>query len=207
MKSSALRSGLGTLALVLMVSGAAMAQRSTVDSAEWGIPGNRVDVTARVRTFEQNGVLQFVVTREALGGDPAPHRTKDLIIRVRRPDGIVEEYNYPERGTVNLQLEPDETHSWRGRSWHGRDHWRDQAAERSGLYIWRAFYGIEGQFVDVTDILRSRVDGDHLFVRVDNFNLGVDPVPGQRKILHIEYSFNGERGEATVNEKTYVQLP
>ena len=229
MKSKALMNMLGTVALVLMISGAAIAQRSEVVSAQWGIPGNRVDVTARVRTFEQNGVLRFVVTRGALGIDPAPHRNKDLIIRVRRPDGQVEEFNYPERGTVELQLVFPEDHSGRDRDardgdgWHDReahdgDRWhdrdardgdrrRDEAAERSGLQIRRAFYGVEGQFADVTDALRGRVDGDRLYLRVDNFHLGVDPAPGQQKVLHIVYSFHGHRNEMTVNEKSYVQLP
>jgi hypothetical protein len=197
---------LGVLGLVLMISAPAMAQRSEVLSAEWGIPGNRVDVTARVRTFEQNGVLQFVVTRGALGLDPAPHRTKDLIIRVRRPNGEVEEFNYPERGTVNLQLESHEDHDWHDLDTRGHD-WRDGDADRSGLRILRASYGVEGQLVDVSDALRNRVEGDRLFVRIDNYNLGIDPAPGQRKLLHIVYSFNGHRHETTVDEKTYLQLP
>lgn len=195
------------LGLIVMIAVPAMAQRSEVVSAQWGVPGNRVDVTARVHTFEQNGVLQFVVTRGALGIDPAPHRTKDLIIRVRRPNGEVEEFNYPERGTVNLQLESRADRNWDDRDSRGHDHWRDRDEDRSGLRIWRAFYGVEGQFVDVTDALRNRVDGDRLFVRVDNFNLGIDPAPGQRKLLRIVYSFNGHRHEATVDEKTYLQLP
>lgn len=195
------------LGLIVMIAAPAMAQRSEVVSAQWGVPGNRVDVTARVHTFEQNGVLQFVVTRGALGIDPAPHRTKDLIIRVRRPNGEVVEFNYPERGTVNLQLESRGGRDWDDRDSRGHDRWRDRDDDRSGLRIWRAFYGVEGRFVDVTDALRNRVEGDRLFVRVDNFNLGIDPAPGQRKLLRIVYSFNGRRREATVDEKTYLQLP
>ena len=206
MKTRVLMTVLGALGFVLIMTGLAMGERSTVVSAEWGIPGNRVDVTARVRTFEQNGALQFVVTRGALGVDPAPHRNKELIIRVRRPNGEVEEFNYPERGTVNLQLESHEDHDWDDRG-RGRDPWRDDAADRGGLRIWRAFYGVEGQLVDVTDALRNRVEGDRLFVRIDNYNLGIDPAPGQRKLLHIIYSFNGHRHETTVGEKTYLQLP
>jgi len=198
---------LGVLGSVLMIAAPAMAQRSEVVSAEWGIPGNRVDVTARVRTFEQNGVLQFVVTRGALGLDPAPHRTKDLIIRVRRPNGEVEEFNYPERGTVTLQLESREDHDWHDSDPRRHHHWRDGDADRSGLRILRASYGVEGQLVDVTDALRNRIGEDRLFVRVDNYNLGIDPAPGQRKLLHIVYSFNGHRHETTVDEKTYLQLP
>ena len=196
------------LGLIVMLAASAMAQRSEVVSAQWGIPGNRVDVTARVHTFEQNGVLQFVVTRGALGIDPAPHRTKDLVIRVRRPNGEIEEFNYPERGTVNLQLESRKGGDWHDRDSRGDDHWRDREDDRGGgLRIWRASYGAEGQFVDVTDTLRSRVEGDRLFLRIDNYNLGVDPFPGQRKVVQVIDSFNGYRHETTVDEKTYLQLP
>ena len=98
---------LSAFACLWLLAGSATAQGGELVAAEWGVKGSSVDVTARVRTFVHDGVLQLEVTRFNLGIDPAPHRNKDLIIRVRHWDGDVMEYNYPERSTVNLELDPE----------------------------------------------------------------------------------------------------
>src|SRR5207249_2719395 len=77
----------GSLACTLLLAGSAMAQGGEFVGAEWGVPGHTVDVTARVRTFIHDGVLQLEVTRFNLAIDPAPHQNKTLIIRVREWDG------------------------------------------------------------------------------------------------------------------------
>jgi len=203
--------GLATIACMILLAGSTMAQGGEMVRAEWGVPGNRVDVTSRVRTFIHDGVLQLEVTRFNLGIDPAPHQNKDLIIRVRRWDGKVEEYKYPERSTCTLELVPPdrreahEHHDWDGD--HDRDRDRDYDRHEHGLRIIRADYGVEGQFVDVTDTLRSRVGDGRLSVRVDNYTLGVDPAPGVHKYLRVDYVFRGERRNVMVDEKTFLQLP
>jgi hypothetical protein len=204
------------LACSFLLAASARAQGGEFVGAEWGVPGSRVDVTARVRTFVHDGVLQLEVTRFNLGIDPAPHQNKTLIIRVRHWDGDVKEYNYPERSTVNLELDPEN----RGerREEHARDERRqegdgdDRREERyehreRGLQILRAYYGAEGQFINVTDTLRSRIDDGRLYLRVDNYSMGGDPLPGARKMLRILYTFDGERRNATVPEKSDLQLP
>jgi len=95
------------LAYVLLAAGPALAQGGQLVSAEWGVRGRRVDVTPRVQSLMQNGVLNFQVTRFVLGVDPDPHEVKDLLIRVRRWDGQIEEFDYLERGAVNLELDPE----------------------------------------------------------------------------------------------------
>jgi hypothetical protein len=203
--------GLATIACMILLAGSTMAQGGEMVRAEWGVPGNRVDVTSRVRTFIHDGVLQLEVTRFNLGIDPAPHQNKDLIIRVRRWDGKVEEYKYPERSTCTLELVPPdrreahEHHDWDGD--HDRDRDSDYDRHEHGLRIIRADYGVEGQFVDVTDTLRSRVGDGRLSVRVDNYTLGVDPAPGVHKYLRVDYVFRGERRNVMVDEKTFLQLP
>ena len=208
--------GLAALACVTLLAGSAMAQGGELVRADWGVPGNRVDVTARVRTFIHDGVLQLEVTRFNLGIDPAPHQNKDLIIRVRHWDGKVEEYKYPERSTCSLELIPPERREARERhdDWdRDRDHYQDRDRDRDydrhehRLHILRADYGVEGQFVDVTDALRSRMDDGRLSIRVDNYTLGVDPAPGVHKYLRVEFMFRGERRNITVDEKTFLQLP
>jgi Domain of unknown function (DUF3395) len=207
--------GLAIVTCMILIAGSAQAQGGELVRAEWGVPGNRVDVTSRVRTFIHDGVLQLEVTRFNLGIDPAPHQNKDLVIRVRRWDGKVEEYKYPERSTCTLELVPPdrrearEHHDWDGDHDRDRDRDRDRDYDRHehGLRILRADYGVEGQFVDVTDTLRSRVGDGRLSVRVDNYTLGVDPAPGVHKYLRVDYVFRGERRNVMVDEKTFLQLP
>ena len=205
--------GVVALACMTLLGGSAIAEGGELVRAEWGVPGNRVDVTSRVRTFIHDGVLQLEVTRFALGVDPAPHQNKDLIIRVRRWNGEVEEYKYPERSTCTLELRSPDRHEEREHHDWDRDHDRDYRPEESydprdrGLRILHAEFGVEGQSADVTDALRSRIDDGRLSMRVDRFNLGVDPAPGIHKYLRVVYVFRGERRKITVDEKTFLQLP
>jgi len=208
-----LRSAMGSiagLACVLLLAGSARAQGGELVGAEWGVPASRVDVTARVRTFVHGGVLQFEVTRFNLGIDPAPHQNKILLIRVRDWDGDVQEYSYPERSTVNLELDPEDR--WERREEHEqhlREERRDEAFEhrQRGLRILRAYYGADGQFMNVTDTLRSRVDDGRLLVHVDNYNMGGDPLPGTHKWLRVLYMYDGQRQNIVVDERTNLQLP
>ena len=204
------------LACSFLLAGSALAQGGEFVGEEWGVPGGRVDVTARVRTFVHDGVLQLEVTRFNLGIDPAPHQNKTLIFRVRHWDGDVKEYSYPERSTVNLELDPENRGEWREehareerREEHDRDNRRGESYEHRerGLRILRAYYGAEGQFVNVTEALRSRIDDGRLYLRVDNYSMGSDPRPGARKWLRILYSYEGERRSVTVPEKSELQLP
>jgi hypothetical protein len=199
--------GLATVTCMILLGGSAIAQGGELVRADWGVPGNRVDVTSRVRTFIHDGVLQLEVTRFSLGIDPAPHQNKDLIVRVRRWDGKVEEYKYPERSTCSLELIPPDRREAREHHDWDRDHDRDYDRHEHGLRILRADYGVDGQFVDVTDTLRSRVGEGRLSVRVDNYTLGVDPAPGVHKYLRVDYVFRGERRNVMVDEKTFLQLP
>jgi DnaJ-like protein C11, C-terminal len=198
------------LACVLLLPGSALAQGGELVGAEWGVPGSSVDVTARVRAFVHDGVLQFEVTRFNLGIDPAPHQNKILLIRVRHWDGDVKEYSYPERSTVNLELDPEDRWERREeREQHGQEERHDERFEHRerGLRILRAYYGAEGQFMNVTDALRSRVDDGQLFVHVDNYNMGGDPLPGVHKWLRVLYMYEGQRQNVVVDEKTELRLP
>lgn len=217
MKFRSLTGALAALACMLLLAGSALAQGGELVRAEWGVPGSQVDVTARVRTFARNGILQFEVTRFNLGIDPAPHQNKVLVIHVRHWGGEVRDYSYPERSTVTLELDPEDR-------WERREERREEHAERReehrddrpdpgyyrherGLRILRAYYGAEGQFVNVTEALRSRVDDGRLSLHVDNYSMGADPLPGRRKWLRVLYYFDGERRNVVVEEKTDLQLP
>lgn len=203
---------LSSVACTLLLMGSAMAQGGQLVGAEWGVPGRSVDVTARVRTFIHDGALQFEVTRFNLGIDPAPHQNKNLLIRVRHWDGDVKEYSYPERSTVNLELDPEggfERRQDRDDRREDREDRREEGYERHerGLRILRAYYGAEGQFMNVTEAVRSRVGDGRLHLRVDNDNMGGDPLPGVHKRLRVLYLYDGERRNILVDEKTDLRLP
>ena len=208
-----MKSWLGALAgfaCMLLLAGSAMAQGGELVGAEWGVPGRKVDVTARVRTFIHDGVLQLEVTRFNLGIDPAPHENKVLVIRLREWDGDIKDYSYPERSIARIELDPEDWHARReDHDHHERDERRDEGYDRRGrgVQILRAYYGADGQFMNVTDAVRSRVDGGHLFLRVDNYSMGVDPAPGVHKRLRILYTIGGDRRNIVVDEKTDLQLP
>lgn len=193
---------LAALACTLLLAGSAWGQGGELVGAEWGVPGSRVDATARVRTFVRDNVLQLEVTRFNLGVDPAPHQVKTLVIRLREWDGNIKDYSYPEKSTVQLELDPEDR--WERRV--ERRQARYEQRER-GLRILRAYYGAEGQFVNVTDAVRSRMDEGRLSFRVDNHSMGVDPSPGARKRLRVLYIYDGQRRNIVVDEKTNLQLP
>jgi len=177
--------------LCLFLAGSAFAQGGTFVSAEFGVPGRRADVTPQVRSMIHDGILQFQATRQVLGIDPAPGQIKDLIIRIRHWDGNIEEVAIPEKSYVNLELDPDA-----GYEWHERR-----------LHIMRAYYGGEGHFVNVTERLRSMMEDGHLYARVDNEHMGVDPDPHVHKVLRILYWYEGERHNIVVPEKAELRLP
>jgi hypothetical protein len=213
---------------LLLLGSSAMAQHRELVAAEWGNPGHKVDVTARVRTFIHDGILQLEVTRFNLGIDPAPHENKVLIIHMRERDGDVKEYSYPERSVARLEIHPEERREEQTRQ-EGEEH-REQGYDRHeqaydrhdqdndrhdqdgdhherGLRILRADYGVAGQFADVTEALRGRIDDGRLFIHVDNYNLGVDPAPGAHKLLRVEYLQDGHRRNQVVEEKMDLRLP
>jgi hypothetical protein len=195
------------LACTLLLAGSAAAQGGELVGAEWGVPGRRVDVTARVRTFMRETVLQFEVTRFNLGVDPAPHQVKDLVIHLREWDGDIKDYSYPEKSSVRLELDPEDR--WERREEHAREERREDRDEHRerGLRILRAYYGAGGQFMNVTDALRSQMDDGHLVLHVDNYSMGGDPLPGEHKWLRILYMYDGQRRNMVVDEKTDLRLP
>jgi DnaJ-like protein len=211
----------GALCLLLLAS-SAMAQGGEFVGAEWGTPAHKVDVTSRVRTFIHDGVLQLEVTRFNLGIDPAPHENKVLIIRLRERDGDIKSYSYPERSMARLELHPEwqerrEQQEPRDDAERREDYRerRDDAERREdggerherGLQILHAEYGGEGQFANVTEALRSRIDDGRLFLFVNNYTMGVDPAPGVHKHLRVLYVQDGERRHTEVDEKTELRLP
>ena len=191
MKSKRSLGVLGSLALMALLTVPAMAQGGALVAAEWGEGGRRVDVTPQVRSLVRDGALRFEATRQILGVDPAPGRPKVLVIRIRHWDGDVQEYAFPEKTLVSLELDPEAGFEWRER----------------GLHIMRAYYGGEGHFINVTEQLRRKIEGGRIHTRADNEHLGVDPDPHIHKVLRILYWYDGERRNIVVPEHEVVNLP
>jgi hypothetical protein len=190
-----------------------MAQGGELVGAEWGTPAHKVDVTSRVRTFIHDGVLQLEVTRFNLGIDPAPHENKVLIIRLRERDGDIKSYSYPERSVARLELhaewqerrEQQERHDDAEHREDYREHHDNAERREDGERHER--YGVEGQFANVTEALRSQINDGRLFLFVNNYTMGVDPAPGVHKRLRVLYVQDGERRHTEVDEKTQLRLP
>jgi hypothetical protein len=91
-------------ALLFVSSLSASAQTMTLLSADYGVQGNRIDVTCRVQSLVQDGYLHFRITNYVLGGDPAPEQPKEFRLRARDYQGRVQDYNMLEKEGVSLQL-------------------------------------------------------------------------------------------------------
>ena len=96
--------GLFSFAIVAVcLSTTAAAQRSII-SADYGAGARRQNVTGRVQSMVQNGLLNFTVNNSALGGDPAPGQSKELRLRVREWNGRTQEMRFREGQNVYLQI-------------------------------------------------------------------------------------------------------
>jgi hypothetical protein len=82
----------------------ATAQTLTLLSADYGVEGNRVDVTCRVQSLVQNGFLNFQITNYALGGDPVPEQPKEFRIRARDYRSHIQDFYFHEKEDVSIQL-------------------------------------------------------------------------------------------------------
>ncbi|HEY6769070.1 MAG TPA: hypothetical protein VI386_30370 [Candidatus Sulfotelmatobacter sp.] len=195
---------------LLLFAASAHAQGGQLVAAEYGAGGHRMDVTERVRSFIHDGMLRFNVTDQMLGTDPARNHVKEIFIRIRHWDGNVEEFRFPEYSHVNLEIDPEggwERGEGRERREGGDRPYEDRDRGERGFRILRAYYGGEGNFINVTDRLRSLVREGRLHTRADNEHLGVDPDPHIHKSLRVLFWFQGERRNVVVPEHAELNLP
>ncbi|HXY51673.1 MAG TPA: hypothetical protein VEI01_19660 [Terriglobales bacterium] len=177
------------LGFLFSVPGLAAAQ-GTILSASYGFGNSRVDVTNKVQSLVQpNGRLYFRITTEALGvRDPAPGRTKELRIQMRQPNGQMRDYQFQEKGYVDIQV---------------------GFAGGAGGTITSASYGYGNSRIDVANKVQSLVQPDgRLYFRITTETLGVrDPAPGRAKDLRIQVrQLNGQMRDYQFQEKGYVDI-
>jgi hypothetical protein len=143
-----------------------------------------------------------------MGGDPAVGREKSLRIIARNKKYEEREFTFNEGGFVdvrmfNVRRDRDDwddrpgDYSGRGRD---RDDW-------NGLRIIRAYYGIQGRTVNVTDLLRSRVRDGALNFAVTNSAFGGDPAVGADKYLIVIYRYQGKEAATFVREGNTLTIP
>lgn len=156
--------------------------------ARYGTENGHVDVTGRLRELARQD-RRVRLTNDLFGVDPDPGRTKTLRIYARDRSGQERQFDYRERDWVDGA----QFIGWGGGTWGegGSRGWHGDRGERRGdghddgeFTILYATYGASGRDVDVTERLRDLARRDQRF-RLTNDVFGVDPWPGQTKILRI----------------------
>jgi len=212
------------LAVVILAIGAGIFSAGVVAQeegwqivrAEYGFKNRRTDVTDILKDLVGRGGVngRVAITNQTMGGDPAVGADKSLRIFARRREnnrgGFVErEWDYKEGGFVEVRMFDVRMQEAR------RDDWDDRPArygdrdrdDWNGLKIIRAYYGIQGRTVNVTDMLRARVrDGAMSFV-VTNNALGGDPAVGADKYLIVIYRYQGQEAATFVREGYPLTIP
>jgi hypothetical protein len=160
----------------------------TILHAEYGTGSRVIDVTRRLNSQVQGNSLQFRVTNDSMGGDPAEGQAKWLDVW----------YSYNNRsGHANVHEADVITLPGSG----------DANYYQGRLQITRAQYGADYRFADVTQLLNSRIQNDSLNMRVDHNSMQADPAPGDRKVLTVFYIYNGRQARAFVNDNDLLSLP
>lgn len=158
--------------------------------AQYGADFRYFDVTERLNSLIQGDQLVLPINNDTMGGDPAPDRRKRLSV-VYLFDG------QPYRATVDEHASLELPNGG-----------APIAEDASGaLEILHATYGAEGRRVDITERLRSFVNGNRLQFVVSNDSLGGDPAYGLHKQLRVIYRWQGIRYEAAAPEGATLVIP
>ena len=186
----------------------------TIVRAEYGTKAQHNDVTDIVKDLIGRGGVngRVAVNNQTMGGDPAVGADKHLRIWARNRRNEEREFDYREGGFVeagmfSVRRDPDDHRdSWNDRPGNYGDRDRDRD-DYQGLRIFRAYYGVQGRTVNVTELLRSRVRGGTLNFFVANGDLGGDPAVGYDKVLIVVYSYQGTETATAVREGSTLTLP
>lgn len=181
--------------------------------ADYGFRNQRTDVTDILKDLVGLGGVngQVVVNNQTMGGDPAVGRDKQLRIFARNRRNEQREFDFNEGGFVDVRMFDIRTMNGRRDDWDDRRPYQgDRDRDRddwNGLRIIRAYYGVQGRTVNVTEVLRRRVrDGVVSFV-VSNDALGGDPAIGADKTLIVVYSYQGNETATAVREGYTLTIP
>ena len=184
--------------------------------AEYGTKAQHNDVTDIVTDLIGRGGVngRVAVNNQTMGGDPAVGADKRLRIWARNRRNEEREFDYREGGFIEagmftVRRDPDDRRdngNDRPGNYGDRDRDRDRD-DYQGLRILRAYYGVQGRTVNVTELLRSRVRGGALNFFVANGELGGDPAVGYDKVLIVVYRYQGTETATAVREGSTLTLP
>ena len=174
--------------------------------ADYGNKNQRNDVTDILKDLIERGGVngRVAVNNQTMGGDPAVGADKSLRIFARNRKYEEREFNYKEGGFVEVRM-----FNVRGEDWDDRPAnyvGRDQA-DSNALRILRAYYGVQGRTVNVTELLRSRARDGAISLVVTNSALGGDPAVGSDKVLIVVYRYQGTETAAAVREGNTLTIP
>jgi len=164
-----------------------------IRQAEYGdLPdGNFNDVTAIVAAMVENDALNVDANNDNFD-DPAPERRKKLRVDYT--------FNGEERSKTvvernQLKISPSDKSAGIPKS------------SSSKLIIRKAEYGDlpDGNFNDVTAMVAAMVENDALNVQVNNDNFD-DPAFKIRKLLRVDFTFDGEEGSKTAADRVTLRI-
>ncbi len=177
--------------------------------ADYGFKNQRNDVTDILKDLIGRGGVngRVAVNNQTMGGDPAVGKDKSLRIFARNRKNEEREFSYNEGGFVEVRMFDVRRDDWDDRSGNlGGRNQRDRE-DWNELRIVRAYYGVQGKTVNVTDVLRSRVRDGVLTLVVTNNAMGGDPAVGADKILIVVYRSQGRETAAAVREGNTLTIP
>jgi len=176
--------------------------------ADYGFKNQRNDVTDILKDLVGRGGVngRVAVNNQTMGGDPAIGKDKSLRIFARNRRNEEREFNFREGAFVEVGMfeARRDRDDWddRGGNYGGRD--RD---DWNGVRIIRAYYGIQGRTINVTELLRNRARAGGLNFVVTNSAFGGDPAVGADKYLIVIYRYQGKEGATFVREGNTLTIP
>ena len=180
--------------------------------ADYGFKNRRNDVTDILKDLIGRGGVngRVAVTNQTMGGDPAVGKEKSLhnMARNRKHEGgfVEREFDYNEGGFVDVRPFAVRRDDWDDRPGNNGDRDRDRN-DWNVFRIVRAYYGVQGRTVNVTDLLRSHARDGMLNLVVTNSVLGGDPAVGADKILIVIYRYQGNEAATFVREGNTLTIP
>src|SRR3989442_15620934 len=174
--------------------------------AEYGTKNQHNDVTDIVKNLVGRGGVngRVAVNNQTMGGDPAVGADKHLRIFARNRKHEEREFDYKEGSFVEVRafnVRPDDFDD------RPANYGAQYQDDSNGIRIVRAYYGVQGRTVNVTELLRSRVRDGALNFVVTNSALGGDPAVGADKVLIVVYRYQGTETATAVREGNTLTLP
>ncbi len=208
------RYGVFAIALVIFAIGATLftvgvgAQEEgwQILRADYGFKNQRNDVTDILKDLVERGGVngRVAVNNQTMGGDPAVGKDKALRVFARNRRNEERQFDYNEGGFVEARMFNVRHEDWDDRPANYGDRDRD---DRNSLKIIRAYYGVQGRTVNVTEVLQSRIRDGVLSFVVTNSALRGDPAIGADKILIVVYRYQGKESATAVNEGNTLTIP